>query len=60
MGSLLSPIIAEIVMQDLENYILKALKLDLIFYARYIDDIALAALTDKLDNILSMFNDRPR
>jgi len=33
------------------------LKADLIFYVRYIDHIALAAPTDKIDIILSKFND---
>jgi len=42
-------------MQDLE-YTLNALKLNVIFYVRYVDDIVLAAPTDKIDNILSMFN----
>jgi len=56
MGSPLSPIIADIIMQDLENFTLNALNLDLIFYARYVDDIALAAPTDKIDIILDKFN----
>jgi len=54
MGSPLSPIIADIVMQETT---LNTLKLDLIFYIRYVNDIALAAPIDKIDNILSMFND---
>jgi len=57
MGSPLSPIIADIVMQDCENYTLNALKADLIFYVRYVDDIALAAPTDMIDIILGKFND---
>jgi len=57
MGSPLSPIIVDIVMQDLENYTLNALETDLIFYVRYVDDIALAALTDMIDIILGKFND---
>jgi len=56
MRSLLFPIIADIIMQDLENYTLNALKLDLTFYVRYVDNIALAISTNKIDNILSMFN----
>jgi len=56
-GSPLSLIVADIVMQDLENYTLNALKLDLIFYVRYVDDIALAAPTDEINIILSKFND---
>jgi len=57
MGSPLSPIVADIVMQDLENHTLNALKLILIFYVRYVDDIALAAPTDKINMIFSKFND---
>jgi len=36
-------------MQDLENYTLKGLKLDLLFYIRYVDAIALAAPADKIN-----------
>jgi len=39
MGSPLSPIIAEIVMQDLEEYVLKSLNLSVLFYYQYVDDI---------------------
>jgi len=51
-----SPIIADIVMQTLENYTLNALKLDLPLYIRYMDDIVLTVPTDKIDTILNMFN----
>jgi len=43
MGSSLSPIMAEIVMQDLEDNILKTLNLFTLFYYRYVDDIVFAA-----------------
>jgi hypothetical protein len=56
MGSPLSPIIADIVMQDLEYKALNSLKLELPFYERYVDDIALAAPTDKIGEILNVFN----
>jgi len=56
MGSPLSLIIVNIVIQDLENYTLNALKFDLIFYVRYVDDIGLAVPTDKIDIILRKFN----
>jgi len=39
-----------------QNYTLNGLKLDLPFYIRYVDDIALAVPTDKIDTILDMFN----
>jgi len=56
MGSPLSPIIAEMVLQDLETKALKLLNLNVPFYFRYVDDIALAAPTQKVDDILHVFN----
>jgi len=56
MGSPLSPIIAEIVLQDLEVKALGLLKLNIPFYYRYVDDIALAAPRQKIDYILQVFN----
>ena len=41
MGNLISPILADIVMQDLETYALSKLCYDSIFYFRYVDDILL-------------------
>jgi len=49
-------IVADIVMQDFENYTLNALKLNLLLYVRYMDDIVLIAPTDKIDTILNMFS----
>lgn len=46
MDSPLSPVIVEIVMQDLENKTLERFEIDLPFYIRYIDDVATAALMD--------------
>jgi len=43
-------------MQDLKTHTLNRFKLVLPFFVRYVDDIALAALIDKIDNILNMFN----
>jgi len=37
----LFPVIADIVLQDLERKILEIIKNDLLFYVRYIDNIAL-------------------
>jgi len=42
MGSPLSPIMAEMVLQDLEKKALNLLKIDIPFYHRYVDDVALA------------------
>ena len=41
MGKPISPILADIVMQDLETYALRKLCFDSIFYFRYVDDILL-------------------
>ncbi|XP_039311305.1 uncharacterized protein LOC120359071 [Solenopsis invicta] len=46
MGSPLSPVIADIVMQDLESKVLNNINVILPFYVRYVDDIALAAPTE--------------
>jgi len=43
-------------MQDLETHTRNKLKLDLSFFVRYVDDITLAVLTDKINSILNMFN----
>jgi len=56
MGSPISPIIADIVMQDLETSILTRLNVQLPFYYRYVDDIVLAAPRDKIMDILDEFN----
>ncbi|XP_039312984.1 uncharacterized protein LOC120359472 [Solenopsis invicta] len=56
MGSPLSPVIADIVMQDLESKVLNNINVILPFYVRYVDDIALAAPTEVVDNILNEFN----
>jgi len=52
MGSSLSPIMAEIVMQDLEDNILKTLNLFTLFYYRYVDDIVFAAQDNDVNYIL--------
>ena len=56
MGSPLSPIIADVTLQDLENEALKSLPFDLPFYFRYVDDIALAAPSHMCDLLLGVFN----
>jgi len=52
MGSSFSSIIADIFMQDLETECLKKIGVDLTFYYRYVDDIVLAASSNKIDLIL--------
>ena len=56
MGSPLSPILADLVIQDLENNIFSTLTMHISFYYRYVDDIVLAAPKDKINNILDSFN----
>ena len=56
MGSPLSPIAADLVMQDLENRALQTLTFTLPFYCRYVDDVAMAAPKDSIDTILNVFN----
>jgi len=56
MGSSLSPIVADIVMQDLETEYINKFDFHLTLYYRYVDDIVLAAPTDKINLILESFN----
>jgi len=56
MGSALSPIIANIVMDDLETRALKKLSINIPFYYRYVDDIAMAVPRQKTEVILDTFN----
>jgi len=56
MGSPLSPIIADIVMQDLENSVLNTVKFPIPIFYRYVDDILLAVPEEKIDLILNKFN----
>ena len=56
MGSPLSPIISDIVMDDLEKECLSKLTFKLPFYFRYVDDIITAAPPDIIDTILNAFN----
>ncbi|XP_011859234.1 PREDICTED: uncharacterized protein LOC105556743, partial [Vollenhovia emeryi] len=56
MGSPLSPVISEIVLQDVETTAIKKLKFHMPFYCRYVDDIALAAPPQFFNDILKTFN----
>ena len=56
MGSPLSPIVADITLQDLECRVLETLPFSFPFYFRYVDDIALAAPISALKIILDSFN----
>lgn len=56
MGSPLSPIIADIVLQDLENKALSTLSFTPSFYFRYVDDVALAVPSELIEYTLNIFN----
>ncbi|XP_077270690.1 uncharacterized protein LOC143901933 [Temnothorax americanus] len=56
MGSPLSPIGADIVMQDLEVRALGSLKFAPSFYKRYVDDIAMAVPLNECTHVLETFN----
>jgi len=56
MGSPLLPIIADLVMQDLEEHVLSSIKIKLPIYYRHIDDILLAAPEDDISDIFETFN----
>jgi len=52
----LSPIILDLILQDLEQLTITQLPIQLPFYFRYEDDIFLAASTKFFDGILDIFN----
>ena len=56
MGSPLSPSLADLVIQDLENNIFNTITTHIPFYFRYVDDIVLAAPINFIINILDFFN----
>ena len=57
MGSVISPILAEIVMEDLERTVFERLGFVVPFYIRYIDDTLLCVPLDKLQTVIDAFND---
>jgi len=56
MGSPLSPIIADLVMRDLETEALNKLNFETQIYFRYVDDILLAIPNDQIENTVNVFN----
>ncbi|XP_018361291.1 PREDICTED: uncharacterized protein LOC108760020 [Trachymyrmex cornetzi] len=56
MGSPLSPIIADMVLQDLEKSGISKLRVEPLFYFRYVDDIILALPSDNIIDTLNTFN----
>jgi len=55
-GSPLSPIIADLALQNLESHTLKNLSFQPLFYIRYVDDIAMAVPRKSLNELLHNFN----
>jgi len=56
MGSPLSPIVANLVLQDLEKKALETINCNILFYFRYVNDILLSAPPDQIPKILDTFN----
>jgi len=56
MGSPLSPVVADLILQKLESSILNELTYKPIFYHRYVDDIALSVPFNQLNGLLTKFN----
>ena len=57
MGSPFSPILADIVMDDLEKERLSSLGFQLPLYLRYVDDILIVVPDTEIENILQFFNE---
>jgi len=56
MGSPLLPIIADVVMQELETTVLSSVNFPISIHYRYVDDILMAVPYDKIDYIFNAFN----
>ncbi|XP_050512088.1 uncharacterized protein LOC126888113 [Diabrotica virgifera virgifera] len=56
MGASISSAIAQLVLEHLEEIVLNKIDFDILFFYRYIDDCLTAAPEDKLDILLSEFN----
>ncbi|XP_018366339.1 PREDICTED: uncharacterized protein LOC108763331 [Trachymyrmex cornetzi] len=56
MGSPLSPIVANLVMAELESRVLGEIHFRVPFYYRYVDDVVLCIPNEEVDTILEKFN----
>lgn len=56
MGSPSSPVFADLILEILQDVVIKKLGFKLPFYIRYVDDILTAIPADKVQHIKSMFN----
>ena len=55
-GSVISPMLAEIVMEDLEKNVFERLQFVVPFYFRYVGDTLLCVPLDKLQKVIDTFN----
>lgn len=56
MGSDISPVLADIVMDDLETFCLSKLNFTPPFFFRYVDDTITIVPRDQIDNVIKVFN----
>ena len=56
MGNPFSPILSDIVMEDLEIECIEKLNVKPLFYFRYVDDILLCVPSNSIDHTLNTFN----
>ena len=56
MGNPISPIIADIVMENLEIHAIQQLNVKPLFYFRYVDDIILCIIKNAIDHAVNTFN----
>jgi hypothetical protein len=56
MGASISSVVAQLVLEDLEETVISQLNFNLPFFYRYVDDCILAIPRDKKDFILNIFN----
>ncbi|RLU25780.1 hypothetical protein DMN91_001939 [Ooceraea biroi] len=57
MGSPLSPVLADLVMEDLEAHCIGLLDFNLRIFVRYVDDVFTVLSVDKIQTVLRVFND---
>lgn len=57
MGASISSVVAQIVMEDLEESVLEKLDIRIPFFFRYVDDCLTAIPADYMDRILDKFNE---
>lgn len=56
MDSPLSPVLADLIMEKLLDFVIPLLSFDLIFLKKYVDDICKAVPADRIDETLTTFN----